>query len=67
MLGEEDGLFGDLTGRSSGWRSNRCGRAARSGSGSDLSSGESEFIRKINVKEDGEWMWHQIMKLPAPS
>jgi hypothetical protein len=29
-------------------------RAARSGSGSDLSSDESEFLRKRNPKEGGE-------------
>jgi hypothetical protein len=46
MFGEEEGLFGDLTGHSLGWRSNRCGQAARSGSGGDLSSGESEFLCK---------------------
>jgi hypothetical protein len=51
MLGEEDGLSEDLTGRSSGWRSDECGRATRSGDGGDLSSSESEFLCKRNSKE----------------
>jgi hypothetical protein len=38
ILREEEGLYRDLSSCSSGWRSNGCGRAARSGSGSDLSS-----------------------------
>jgi hypothetical protein len=38
MLGEEEGLSGDLTSRSSGWRSDECGHATRSGSDDDLSS-----------------------------
>jgi hypothetical protein len=50
MLGEEEGLFEDLTGRSSGRRSNRCGQAAVSGSGGDLISNESEFLYKRNPK-----------------
>jgi hypothetical protein len=54
MLGEEDGLSGDLTDRSSGRRSDECGQAARSGGGGDLSSGESEFLCKRNSKEGGK-------------
>jgi hypothetical protein len=50
MFGEEKVLFGDLTDRSSGRRSDICGRAVRSGSGGDLSSGESEFLCKRNLK-----------------
>jgi hypothetical protein len=66
MLGEEEGLFGDLTGRSSGRRSDGCDRAMMSGSGDDLSSGESELLHKRNQKEGGEWMWWWIMRLPTP-
>jgi hypothetical protein len=44
MLGEEEGLSGDLIGCSSGRRSDRCGQVARSGSGGDLSS--NEFLCK---------------------
>jgi hypothetical protein len=38
MLGEEEGLSKVLIGRSSGWWSDGCSRAARSGGGGDLSS-----------------------------
>jgi hypothetical protein len=44
------GALRDLTGRSSEWRSDRCGRATRSSGNNDLSSGESEFLRKRNPK-----------------
>jgi hypothetical protein len=54
MLGEEEGLSRDLTGRSSGRRSDGCGWEARSGGGSNLSSGESEFLHKRNPKEGGK-------------
>jgi hypothetical protein len=54
MLGEEEGLSGHLIGHSSGWWSDRCGQAARSGSGGDLSSSKSEFLHKRNSNEDGE-------------
>jgi hypothetical protein len=54
MLGEEEGLSGDLTGRSSGWWSDGCSRAVRSGDGSNLSFSESEFLCKRNLKEGGE-------------
>jgi hypothetical protein len=66
MLGEEERLYGDLIGRSSGRRSDGCGRAARSGSGGGLNSSESEFLRKRNPKEDGEWMCRWIMRFPTP-
>jgi hypothetical protein len=56
MLGEEEGLFRDLTGRSSGWRSDGFDRAVSSGSSSDLSSDEREFLRKRNPKKGGELM-----------
>jgi hypothetical protein len=49
MLGEKEGLFEDLTGRSSKW-SDKCSRAARSGGRDDLSSSESEFSCKKNLK-----------------
>jgi hypothetical protein len=54
ILGEEEGLSGDLTDRSSERRSDGCGRATRSDSGNDLSSGENEFLHKRNPKEGGE-------------
>jgi hypothetical protein len=38
----------------SGRRSDRCGRVVRSGGSDDLSSDESEFLRKINSKERTE-------------
>jgi hypothetical protein len=63
MLGEEEELFEDLTSHSSERRSDRYGRAARSGSGGDLSSDESEFLHKRNSKEDREWMRRRVMKL----
>jgi hypothetical protein len=44
------GALRDLTGRSSEWRSDRCGRATRSSGNNDLSSDESEFLRKRNPK-----------------
>jgi hypothetical protein len=66
MLGEEEGLSGDLTGRSSGWWSDGCSRAVRSGDGSNLSFSESEFLCKRNLKEGGEWMRWQIMRLSVP-
>jgi hypothetical protein len=50
MLREEKWLSGDLTGRSSGRRSDGCGQAVRSGGGGDFSSGESEFLSKRNPK-----------------
>jgi hypothetical protein len=50
MLGKEEGLFGDLIGRSSGQWRDKCGRATRSGGSDDLSSGESEFLCKRNPK-----------------
>jgi hypothetical protein len=46
MLGEVEGFSGS----SSGWQSNKCSQSARSGGGSDLSSGESKFLRKRNLK-----------------
>jgi hypothetical protein len=66
MLREEERLSEDLISRSLGRRSDGCGRAVRSGSSGDLSSGESEFLCKRNSKEDGEWMWRWIMMLPTP-
>jgi hypothetical protein len=57
MLGEEEGLSEDLTGRSSGQRSDGCGRTVRSGGGDDLSSDESEFLHKRNSRKGREWMW----------
>jgi hypothetical protein len=45
-----------LTDHSSGRWSDGCGQAARSGSGGDLSSGESKFLRKRNEKKGGVWM-----------
>jgi hypothetical protein len=65
MLGEEEGLSENLTNYSSGRRSDECARVVRSGGGSNLSSGESEFLRKRNSKEGGEWMEWQIMRLPV--
>jgi hypothetical protein len=62
MLGEEEGLSGDLTGCSPGRQSNGCCQATRSGSSSDLSSTESDFMRKRNPKEGGEWMRRRIMR-----
>jgi hypothetical protein len=53
-LGEEEGLFGDLTGRSSGRWSDGCSLAVRRGSSGDLSYDESKFLCKRNTKEDGE-------------
>jgi hypothetical protein len=35
----------------------------RSGSGRDLSSDESEFLCKTNLKEGGEWRRRWIMRL----
>jgi hypothetical protein len=52
MPGEEEGLSGDLIGRSSWQQSDGCGQAVRSGSGDALSSGE--FFYKRNPKESGE-------------
>jgi hypothetical protein len=66
MLGEEERLSGDLTSCSSGRRSDGCGRAARSGGSGDLSSDESEFLCKRNLKEGGEWMRRQIVRLTTP-
>jgi hypothetical protein len=64
-LREEEGLSGDLTGRSSRRQGNGCSRAARSGSNNDLSSSESKFLRKRNPKEGGESMRQWIMRLPT--
>jgi hypothetical protein len=50
MLEEEEGLYGDLTDRSPGRQSSRCGRTTRSGDSGNLSSSESEFLRKRNLK-----------------
>jgi hypothetical protein len=66
MVEEEEGLSGDLTGRSSGWQSDGCNQMARSGGGDDLSSGETKFLRKRNSKECGEWMRRRIRMLPMP-
>jgi hypothetical protein len=63
MLGEKDRLSRNLTSRSSGRRSDECGRLVRSGGNNDLSPGESEFLRKRNLKEGGESMWRWIMRL----
>jgi hypothetical protein len=52
MLEEKEGLSEDLTSRSLERQSDRCGQVMRSGSDSDLSSGQSEFLRKRNSKED---------------
>jgi hypothetical protein len=49
MLGEEEGLSGDLIGCSSGWR-DKCSRMVRSDGDGDLSSTESEFLGKRNPK-----------------
>jgi hypothetical protein len=65
ILGEEEGLFGDLTGRSSGRWSDECGLAV-SGSSGDFRSGKSEFLCKRNPKEDDEWMRRWIMRLRTP-
>jgi hypothetical protein len=54
MLGEEEGLSGDLVGHSSGRWSDGCGLAVRSGSSDDLISSKSEFLRKRNPKEGRE-------------
>jgi hypothetical protein len=51
MLGEEDGLFDDLTSHSSGRQSDGCDRATSSGSSGDLSFSKSEFLHKRNPKE----------------
>jgi hypothetical protein len=61
MLGEEEGLSSDLTGHSSGRRSYRCG----CGDGGDMSSGESEFLHKRNLKEGKEWIQRRIVRLPV--
>jgi hypothetical protein len=53
-LGEEEGLSRDLTGGSSGWQSDGCNRAVRSGSSDNLSSGKCELLRMRNQKEGGE-------------
>jgi hypothetical protein len=53
---EEEGISRDLTGRSLGRQIDGCGRTARSGSGDNLSSDKSEFLRKRNPKEGEEWM-----------
>jgi hypothetical protein len=53
ILGKEEGLSGDLTGHSLAVM-HEYGRAARSGSGGDLSSDKSEFLRKRNPKKGGE-------------
>jgi hypothetical protein len=66
MIGEEDGLFGDLTSCSSGRQSDDCGWAVRSGSDGDLSSCENESLRKRNSNEGREWMWRRIMRLRTP-
>jgi hypothetical protein len=50
MLGEEKWLFGDLTGRRSERRSNKCSRAMRCGGDDNLSFGESEFLCRRNTK-----------------
>jgi hypothetical protein len=65
MLGEEEGLSGDLTSRSSGWRSDECGHATRSGGNDDLSSGESGCLHKRKPKEGREWMRWRIVRLLA--
>jgi hypothetical protein len=64
MIGEEDGLFGDLT--SCRRQSDDCGWAVRSGSDGDLSSCENESLRKRNSNEGREWMWRRIMRLRTP-
>jgi hypothetical protein len=56
MLGEEEGLSGDLTSCSLGQRSDGCGQTVRSGGGGDLSFGESEFLCKRNPKKSAKWM-----------
>jgi hypothetical protein len=67
MLGEKEGLSGDLNSRSSGWQSDGRGRTTRrSGSDGDLSSGESELLRKRNPKEVGELIRRWIMRLSMP-
>jgi hypothetical protein len=66
MLGEEEGLSRDITDHSSGWQSDGCGQAVRSGGGSDLSSGENEFLHKRNPKECEKWMWWWIVRLLVP-
>jgi hypothetical protein len=66
MLGEEEGLSGDLTIRSSGWQSDRCGWTTRSGGSSDLSFDKSEFSHKRNQKECGKWMRRRIVRLMTP-
>jgi hypothetical protein len=38
----------------------------RSGGGGNVSSGKSEFLRKINLMYIGEWMQQQIVKLAMP-
>jgi hypothetical protein len=66
MLGEEEGFFGDLIGRTSRRHSDGCGRTTRSGGGGNMSSGESEFLRKRNLKEGRELMWRRIVRLSTP-
>jgi hypothetical protein len=69
MLGRRGGgewLSEDLISRSSGWRSDKCGRSRRNGSGVDLCSDESKLLRKRNPKEGGEWKRQRIMMLPMP-
>jgi hypothetical protein len=61
---KEEGLSRDLIGHSSGWWSDGCGRAMRSGGGGELSSDEYEFLRKRNPKEGGEWMRQQNCEAP---
>jgi hypothetical protein len=56
MIGLEEGLSEDLTGRSSGWRSHGCGRVAMIGGGGNISFGKSEFLCKRTPMKGGEWM-----------
>jgi hypothetical protein len=53
MFGEEEGLFGDLASCSSGCWNNGCSQVAKGGSGGDLSSNESEFLRKRSKLKGG--------------
>jgi hypothetical protein len=56
MLRKEEGLSEDLTGLSSRRRSDGCDRVAWSDDDDDLSSSESEFLRKRNSNKGEQWM-----------
>jgi hypothetical protein len=66
VLEEEEGLSGDLTSHSLERQSDRCSQAVRSGDSDDLSSDESKFLNKRNLKKGREWMRRWIIRLLAP-